>query len=60
MRVEKKEGEYWITNTPSGVEEMGPYNSKKEAEEDCAGVKRMLKELEKPLRKGRGKPYGVL
>lgn len=51
MKVDKKEdNKWWITNTPEGVLEMGPYDTKKEAEEDMAGVKRFLKEYERTVK----------
>lgn len=46
MIIEKREDGWWITNTPDGVDEMGPYATKGEAEEDLRGVKRFLKELD--------------
>lgn len=35
---------WWITGTPPGIDEMGPYDSRKEAAEDMAGLKRFIKE----------------
>ena len=47
MKIDRKEDGWWIVNTPEGVLEMGPYATKKEAEEDMAGVKRFRKEYER-------------
>jgi len=44
--VERDDG-WWITDTPEGVDEMGPYDNKKDADEDRRGVQRSLDELEK-------------
>ena len=45
MRIEKIDGEWWIIDTPEGVEPMGPYRTKAEAEEDRRGVERCLADL---------------
>lgn len=47
MKTEQREDGWWITDCPPGVEEMGPYPSRKEAEEDRRGVQRSLDEFEK-------------
>lgn len=46
MKTEQREDGWWIVDTPEGVYEMGPYESKKEADEDRRGVQRSLDELE--------------
>jgi len=43
MKIEKREDGWWIVNTPEGVEEMGPYDTRAEAEEGLRGLKRFLK-----------------
>lgn len=53
MKSEKREDGWWITNTPEAVDEMGPYTTKAEAEEDRIGVQRSLEWLAKPPRKKR-------
>lgn len=45
MKLTKREDGWWITDCPEGVEEMGPYDSKSEADEDRRGVQRSLDEL---------------
>jgi len=42
MRIQKRESEYWIVNTPEDVLEMGPYATRAEAKEDLEGVKDFL------------------
>jgi hypothetical protein len=46
MKVEKRDDGYWITDVPEGVQEMGNYATKAEAERDMRGVERSLKSLE--------------
>ena len=43
MNLEEHEDGWWITDVPEGVEEMGPYTAKAEANDDMQGVKRFLK-----------------
>ena len=43
MRIEAKTDGWWITRTPAGVEEMGPYASRRQAREDRDGVARFLR-----------------
>lgn len=50
MKVDKKEdNKWWVIETPEGVLEMGPYDTKKEAEDIMAGTKRFLKEFERTM-----------
>lgn len=44
LKVECRADGWWITNVPPGVEEMGPYTTKKEANDDRRGVERCLRE----------------
>lgn len=47
MTVDERYDGWWIVNTPEGVEEMGPWETKREAAEIMAGVKRWLTNREK-------------
>lgn len=42
MKITRRKDGYWIVDTPEGVEHMGPYERKKDASDDMAGVKRFL------------------
>lgn len=46
MTIEQKEDGYWIVETPDGIDECGPYETKAAAEEDLRGIKRFIKETE--------------
>jgi hypothetical protein len=54
VKLTKRPDGYWITDVPPGVEEMGPYATQAEAEDDRRGVQRTLDELEEDRRKGGG------
>ena len=43
MKIEAKDDGWWITHTPQGVEEMGPYATRRQAREDRHGVARFLR-----------------
>jgi hypothetical protein len=43
MTTEHRFNGWWITETPPGVDEMGPYATRKEAESDRVGVERFLR-----------------
>lgn len=43
MTLEEREDGWWITGVPEGVDEMGVYSTKAEANDDMQGVKRFLK-----------------
>ena len=55
MKPTKRGDGWWITDVPEGVEEMGPYASKAEAQDDMAGVKRAFDTLEKKCKSTRTK-----
>lgn len=42
MRLELRNDQWWIVNTPEGVDEMGPYGTKAEATSHMKGVERFL------------------
>lgn len=42
MVTEKRKDGWWITDGPEGVDDMGPYDTKKEADSDRVGVARSL------------------
>lgn len=44
MGAEHRADGWWIVNTPPGVDEMGPYETKREADEDRVGVQRWIKQ----------------
>lgn len=46
MKLEQRLDGWWITNTPGDMGDMGPYTTRKEADEDRQGVERTLKSLE--------------
>ncbi len=43
LELTKRSDGWWITNCPDGVDEMGPYTTKDEANDDLRGVHRTLK-----------------
>jgi hypothetical protein len=47
MKARKIDGKWWIVDTPEGVDEMGPYETRVEAEDDIRGVQRTLDDLDK-------------
>lgn len=52
MISEQRDDGWWITDVPPGVEEMGPYFTKAQAEEDRRGVERTLKSIKWPIKPG--------
>lgn len=48
MKTVKRSDGYWIVDVPDGVLEMGPYKTRKEADEDRKGVERTLANEHKP------------
>ncbi len=42
MKLEHRDAGWFITDTPEGCEEMGPYDTRGEAQEDLTGVKKFL------------------
>lgn len=47
MKTIKKGDYWWVVDLPEGFEDCGPYNTKKEAEEDRKGMARCLESLDK-------------
>lgn len=42
LKLEQRLDGWWIVDTPPGVYEMGPYETKREADEDRRGVQRWI------------------
>lgn len=49
MKLEKRSDGWWVIETPAGVLEVGPSDTKAEAQEDLMGLKRFLKEHDAKL-----------
>jgi len=43
MKLEKRADGWWITVTEPGMEDMGPYTSRQEAQTDKIGVERTMR-----------------
>ena len=44
MRTVKCPDNWWIKDTPPGIEEMGPYSTKAEAEDDLRGAEQFCRD----------------
>lgn len=43
MNLQRRTDGWWIVDTPQDVDEMGPYDTKADAQDDLRGVERFFK-----------------